>query len=536
METLACIKCFSAFGRLFPAVASASSSIESLSFNPIKLVVLCGWVYLCLYFVQQVQYSLLVPKKYKTIAKVSALFVGPILFFVFLIVDIHRQISSEGHTNISEIIRQRFRNAFASRSPLGFIKPREEPTIKLLDSSGTELKQIYGHGKSKREDRHILDFTENIIFDALQEQASDILIDPKNDSTYTIRFRVDGVLRAVEQLDAGKCQAVINSIKAVSNMDISERRRPQDGAFVAQTADGTASFRVASAGVVNGEKLSVRVLSQKAGMFTLDNIGLSDKQRSIIKDAIIKPSGMILMCGPTGSGKTTSLYAMLNEIDLYTRNVITVEDPIECVLPNASQIEVNPKAGITFAKSLRSILRQDPDVISVGEIRDEETAEIALRASQTGHLVFATIHSYSNESAMVRLLDLGVTAVLLSSGLDLVISQRLLRQLCTECKEPAQLTQGQIDDFRRKKIDYKHLFRACGCERCHETGYRGRTAIFDMLVVDNELKASIVSSDSWIIELRKAGDEQGKSNLRKQGLKMVLSGVTSLEELKRVVG
>jgi general secretion pathway protein E len=535
METLACIKCFPAVSAsLFPAVASTVSPLESLSFNPIKLAVLCGWVYLCLYFVQRVQYSLLVPPKYKTIAKLSALFVGPILFFVFLIVDIHRQVSSEGHKNIPEIIKQRFRKAFA-RSSLDSDFGKG-PTIKLLDSSGTELQQIYGHGKSKREDRHILDFTEHIIWDALQEQASDILIDPRNDSTYTIRFRVDGVLRIVEQIESDKCQAVINSIKAVSNMDISERRRPQDGAFIAQTADGTASFRVASAGVVNGEKLSVRVLSKKAGMYTLDNIGLSDKLRSIIKEEITKPSGMILMCGPTGSGKTTSLYAMLNEIDLYTRNVITVEDPIECVLPNASQIEVNPKAGITFAKSLRSILRQDPDVISVGEIRDEETAEIALRASQTGHLVFATVHSYSNESAMVRLLDLGVTTVLISSGLDLVISQRLLRMLCPDCKMPAQLTQKQIDDFHRKKIDYKHLFRAVGCEQCRETGYRGRTAIFDMLVLDNELKASIVSSDEWINELRKKGDKEGKSHLRRQGLKMVLSGVTSLEELKRVVG
>jgi general secretion pathway protein E len=528
METLAYIKCFT-------AVASTASPLESLSFNPIKLAVLCGWVYLCLYFVQRVQYSLLVPPKYKTIAKLAALFVGPILFFVLLIVDIHRQVSSEGHKNIPEIIKQRFRKAFASRSSLDS-DFGDGQTIKLLDSSGTELKQIYGHGKSRREDRHILDFTENIIWEALQEQASDILIDPKNDSTYTIRFRVDGVLRIVKQIDSDKCQAVINSIKAVSNMDISERRRPQDGAFIAQTADGTASFRVASAGVVNGEKLSIRVLGQKAGMYTLDNIGLSDKLHSVIKEEITKPSGMILMCGPTGSGKTTSLYAMLNEIDLYTRNVITVEDPIECVLPNASQIEVNPKAGITFAKSLRSILRQDPDVISVGEIRDEETAEIALRASQTGHLVFATIHSYSNESALVRLLDLGVTTVLISSGLDLVISQRLLRKLCPDCKIPAQLTQKQIDDFHRKKIDHKHLFRAVGCEQCHETGYLGRTAIFDMLVVDNELKASIVSSDSWITELRKKGDKEGKSHLRRQGLKMVLSGVTSLEELKRVVG
>jgi type II secretory ATPase GspE/PulE/Tfp pilus assembly ATPase PilB-like protein len=319
-------------------------------------------------------------------------------------------------------------------------------------------------------------------------------------------------------------------------MDIAEKRRPQDGAFVAKTLDGTTSFRVATAGVLNGEKVSVRVLNQNADMFTLANIGLSEKQSAVIESAIAKPSGMVLMCGPTGSGKTTTMYAMLNKIDLFTRNVITVEDPIEYVLPNASQIEINPKADITFAKSLRSILRQDPDVICVGEVRDEETAATALRASQTGHLVLATVHSDSNASALVRLLDLGVTPLLLSSGLNLVISQRLLRRLCSRCKVPAQLTQSQIHDFHKRGVNYKNIFHAKGCERCRDTGYYGRIAIFDILVLDNQLKTQIANNQLSVVHLKKDGEKKGKSNLRKQGLKKVVSGVTSLEELKRVAG
>lgn len=513
-----------------------SSALSAVPFNPIKLVVLVGWVYLCLYFVQCVDYSLLVPKNYKSTVKIGSLFVGPILFFALLIVDIVRQIAAESDRGAFEIIGQRLRDIFASRRSLALVSAKRDVAIRLLDSSGTELKQIYGHGKSRREDRHVLGLTEEIIFDALQEQASDILIDPKHQSVYTIRFRVDGVLRTVKQLDASTCHTVINSIKAVSNMDIAEKRRPQDGAFTAETAEGMASFRVASAGVVNGEKLSVRVLSQKAGMFTLANIGLSDKQRRILEAAIRKPSGMILTCGPTGSGKTTTLYACLNEIDLVTRNVITVEDPIECVLPNASQIEVNPKADITFAKTLRSILRQDPDVICVGEIRDEETAGIALRASQTGHLVLATVHSYSNESALVRLFDLDVSPIVIASGLDLIISQRMVRLLCKNCKRRAKLTDGQIFDLHRKHVDKRKIFQARGCDKCHGTGYRGRTAIFDFLVLDDELKARIANNELSISDLRSTGDKTGKSDLRKQGIKLVLSGVASFDEIKRVVG
>ncbi len=530
MATIYCIKYFSSV-----VVPGAALSSVSLPFNPIKLFFLIGWVYLCLYFVQRVQFSPLVPENRKSIANIVTLFVGPILLFVLLIVDMITK-SSESRRSILEIIYEKLQNVGANIRYSGLIGSGGDSAIRLLDSSGRSIKEIYGHGGSKREDRHILDLTERIISDALEDRASDILIDPKSESVYTLRFRVDGILRAVEEFDANTCQAVINSIKAVSNMDIAERRRPQDGAFIAKTADGTASFRVASAGVLHGEKLSVRVLKQNAGMFTLTSIGLSEKQSTIIENAIGKPSGTILMCGPTGSGKTTTWYAMLNKIDFFTRNVITVEDPIEYVLPNASQIEVNPKADITFAKSLRSILRQDPDVICVGEIRDEETAGIALRASQTGHLVLATIHSNSNASALVRLLDLGVTPLLLSSGLDLIISQRLVRRLCGYCKRPAELSQNQIHDLCKRKVDYKNIFQAKGCDRCYGTGYYGRTAIFDMMVLDDGLKASIANNELSIIELRRDGEKKGRSNLHKQGLKKVVCGITSLEELKRVVG
>ncbi len=533
------IKCFSItqLGASLSSIGAgpgATLSSTSLSFNPIKLICLVGWMYLCLYFVQRVQFSSLVPNNYKSIANVATLFLGPALLLVLLIVNIVSK-SIEGHRSIFEIMKEQLQNASASMRSLR-LGSKDKKALRLLDSSGRSITEIYGHGEGKREDSHILELTSQIVADALEERASDILIDPKDALTYTIRFRIDGVLRIVEHLEAAVCQAVINSIKAVSGMDIAERRRPLDGAFLAKTGDGTVSFRVASAGAVNGEKLSIRVLNQNAGMFTLESVGLSEKQRAVIESMVAKPTGMVLMCGPTGSGKTTTLYAMLNTIDLFTRNVITVEDPIEYVLPNASQIEVNPKADITFAKSLRSILRQDPDVICVGEIRDEETAAIALRASQTGHLVLGTIHSDSNASALVRLLDLNVSSLLLSSGLDALVSQRLVRRLCNNCKVPAKLSQNQIHDFHKRAINYKNIFQANGCDQCHGTGYFGRIAVFDILILSDELKADIANNKLSVTQLKKDGDKKGKSNLRKQGLKFVVSGVTSLEELKRVIG
>ena len=529
MEMLAFIKCFPT-ASLLRAVPPAIS----LSFNPIKLVLLIGWVYLCLYSVQRIQFSPLVSEHRKSIANVAALFAGPVVLFVLLIMDVRRK-SLESGEGIFAVIKERLQNVGESIRSSRFAGGKDA-TIQLFDSSGRSIKEIYVHGGSGRKDSHVLDLTEEIISGALEERATDILIDPKDDSNYKIRFRIDGMLSVVDEFESDTCQAIINSIKAVSNMDIAEKRRPQDGAFTAKMAEATASFRVASAGAVNGEKLSIRILNPNIGVLTLASIGLSYKQRQVIEDEVAKPNGMVLISGPTGSGKTITLYAMLEEIDFFTRNVVTVEDPIERILPNASQIEVNPKADITFAKSLRSILRQDPDVIVVGEIRDEETAEIALRAAQTGHLVFATIHSSSNASALIRLLDLGVSPLLLSSGLNFLISQRLVRKLCINCRQPAEIGPSQIRDFQKRKINYRTMFQAQGCYECRETGFYGRTGIFDILMLDDNLKASIAKSDLLTTQLRKEGDKRGRSNLQKEGLKKVVSGITSLEELKRVVG
>ena len=516
-------------------LAGATLAETSLPFNPVKLLCLVVWIYLCLYLVQRFQFSPLVPKRYKTVAYVVGLVAGPILLLVLLVRDTIEKASGNSD-GLVETVRQQFKAVIAHIRRTKLRPGGRKSAIRLLDSSGRSINEIYGHGDAGRQESHVLDLTEQLVADALAQRASDILIDPVDESTYAVRLRIDGVLRQVQELKAQTCKAVVNSIKAVSGMDISEKRRPQDGAFIAKKGETAASFRVASAGVLSGEKLSIRILNQDAGGFTLANAGFTKKQCAVIRAALGKPSGMVLVCGPTGSGKTTTMYAMLNEIDRLTRNVVTVEDPIEAVLPKTSQIEINPKADITFAKALRSILRQDPDVICVGEIRDEETAEIALRASQTGHLVLATIHCDSNAAAIIRLLDLGVSPLLLSSGLSLLVSQRLLRRLCKRCRKPAQLTEGLTREFDEKGVNYTHMFEPGGCKRCAGTGYLGRTAICDPLEVTDDLRADIVANQALIPDLRTKGSKRDKSNLRKEGLRKVACGVTSLAELKRVVG
>lgn len=303
---------------------------------------------------------------------------------------------------------------------------------------------------------------------------------------------------------------------------------------MARIAEGDVHFRVASAGVLGGEKLSIRVLNQATGMLGLNEIGLSEDSYRQIRAAIDLPQGMILVCGPTGSGKTTTLYAMLTEVDFYTRNVVTVEDPIEYVLPHASQIEVNPKANITFANSLRSILRQDPDIICIGEIRDGETAQMAVQSAHTGHLVLATLHSSSNLATLARLMDLGVRPLVLASALSVVISQRLVRRLCEHCKEPAELTEEQTEALVRVGLHPAGVCRPVGCGRCNDTGFYGRVAIVDVLYVDDALRAQLTTGRLSLANLKNEGDTKGRSHLRKEGLIKVAAGITTLEEVYRV--
>ncbi|NLH42934.1 MAG: type II/IV secretion system protein [Planctomycetes bacterium] len=506
-----------------------------LPFNPLKLVLLIAWVYLCMYFVQRANFSPLVPLRYRTVVNLITLLTGPFLLLTLFLIDTARK-TRQTQEKFLDVLRRQIQQARTAVRSIRFRSDEDDDTVRLMDTSGRSFDEICGRGDITRVDAQILGLTQSTIRQALDRRASDILIDPRDESSYSLRLRIDGVLRTVKELDADKCRTLINSIKAVSGMDISERRRPQDGGFTARRGSVTASFRVASAGALQGEKLSIRVLNHDAGQFTLAEMDLPEKQLAILQSQIAKPAGMILICGPTGSGKTTTLYAMLNEIDRFTRNVITVEDPIEAVLPEASQIEVNPKADITFASTLRSVLRQDPDVICVGEIRDEETAEIALRAAQTGHLVLATLHCESNATAIVRLLDLGVSPLLLSAGLNLLVSQRLVRCLCEKCKTPAKLSDSRIAGLRSKGIEAGEIFQAVGCKHCDNTGYQGRTAILDLMVIDSAMRNEIAKNESLVGRLRVQDSQKGLADLRKAGLKKVVAGVTSLDEIKRVVG
>ncbi len=513
----------------------ATADTVSIPIHIIRLILLVVYLYLCMYCVQRVQFGTLVPKKHKPWANVVTLFTGPLLLFILVLVETSKK-SRHRQEPFLVTLKDQFSNVMSTAQLIGGRGRVDESAVHLMDSAGRSIDEIYGHSSGRGKDAHSLELTEVTLSNALDRRASDILIDPKDEFTYTIRMRIDGMLKQVKELDAEKCRAVINSIKAVAGMDIAEHRRSQDGGFIARRGESISSFRVASAGTISGEKLSIRVLNKEAGASELTELGLSNKHLAMIDRALNKPSGMILICGPAGSGKTTSMYAMISAIDRFARNVITVEDPIEAVLSETSQIEVNPKADITFASTLRSVLRQDPDVICVGEIRDEETAEIALRAAQTGHLVLATMHCEGNAAAIIRLLDLGVSPLLLASSLSLILSQRLVRCLCENCKEPAELSDSQMMRFTDKRIDYAQVHQPGQCKRCEHTGYYGRTAVCDLMVVDEKLKTDIARNKSFLSYLRTDGVEKGRSNLRKEGLKKVVAGLTSLQELKRVVG
>jgi type II secretory ATPase GspE/PulE/Tfp pilus assembly ATPase PilB-like protein len=503
-----------------------------LLFSPYKVAFLIFWFYLCMYLLQRFEFSTLISPRLKPWTNVLMLFAAPFVLLLVLTHAVFKKVELTG-ISIADAFTATFGHAIKTFKYTKLGGARGSSSIILLDPSGRSIHEIYG-GQSKDDNaKQVVAVAERLIGEAVDLLASDILINPAENFEYDVRFRIDGALRPYKKMDSDICGAVVNSIKAISGMDIAEKRRPQDGAFVAKVPDGTVSFRVASAGILHGEKLSIRILNQKLAPQTLPEIGMDERTCQIVRDILSKDSGMILFCGPTGSGKSTSLYAMLREIDFYTRNVITIEDPVEYVLTGASQIEVNPKADITFAKSLRSVLRQDPDVICVGEIRDEETASIALKASQTGHMVLATLHSSSNSASLVRLLDLGISPLLMASGLNLVISQRLVRKLCENCKSIAKLSEARVKAFEQKNIDLDTIYDPVGCSKCSETGFKGRIGVFDVMVIDNEVKRKISEGKITVASSAK-DDEHMKNNLHKQAMRLVIAGITSLDEIKKI--
>lgn len=376
----------------------------------------------------------------------------------------------------------------------------------------------------------VVKLVNSIITQAVKIGASDIHIEPMEKET-RIRVRVDGVLQNQMVLPIGAHNAVITRFKIMSGMDIAERRLPQDGRVETIVDAHSVDLRLSILPTVNGEKLVIRILGGMGTVLSKNQLGLSDKNAEIFERIIKNPNGIILVSGPTGSGKTTTLYSILGEFNKPGVNIITVEDPVEYRLPGINQVQVNTKAGLTFASGLRSILRQDPDIIMIGEIRDSETAQIAVRAAITGHLVLSTIHTNDAPSTMTRLVDMGIEPYLASSSVVGVIAQRLVRNICPRCKTAYDPSPHEIELLDLKEGE--KLWRGEGCKHCGSMGYKGRTAIHEIMLIDKNLR-SLISRRATADELRSYAVENGMSTLRKSCAELVVKGVTTFEEMLKI--
>ena len=389
-----------------------------------------------------------------------------------------------------------------------------------------------------------------IVNHAIDGRASDIHIEPHGDH-YRVRFRVDGVLHSSLTFPPDVGRAVVSHIKILSNLKIDEKRKPQDGRFKITRDNGQEiDFRVSTLPVVDGEKVVIRVLKKDEAIFDLKKLGLMGRNYEILMRRIRETYGMILITGPTGSGKSTTLYSFLRILNKEERNIITLEDPVEYHIDGVNQSQVRPEIGYTFANGLRSILRQDPNVLMVGEIRDNETAELAIHAALTGHLVFSTLHTNSAIGAIPRMIDMGVEPFLLAAALKEVVAQRLVRRICTHCKAPATVmprvaqevraSVEQIAPEEREKYgvhlpeDGVTLYRGAGCEKCGGTGYKGRIAIYEVIGLDDELLAIITERGGAADEIEARAKAKGMITMRQDGLLKALLGLTTLEEVLRL--
>jgi type II secretory ATPase GspE/PulE/Tfp pilus assembly ATPase PilB-like protein len=410
-----------------------------------------------------------------------------------------------------------------------------DPTlITLLKKNGQPYDSKDASGLDQETSRAIRS-VQGILLTAIRMRATDVHLEPKVGNELQIRYRIDGILQTISTLPADAGRAIVSAAKVLADMDIAERRRPQDGAFATLYNGRKFDIRAASGPTNFGEKMSLRLLDADGGIVKegLNGIGMRESMLKTLRTVIHRADGMLIVCGPTGSGKTTTLYAAISEIDVLSRNILTIEDPIEYRLENISQTAVNTAADLTFAKILRSVLRQDPDVILVGEIRDKETAEIAMEAAVTGHFVFTTVHANDAATTITRLLDMGIEATRMQAAVTAVLAQRLVRVLCDKCKEPYKPSPADLKRYGLPADKVGVFYREKGCEACNGTGYRGRTGIHELMVFDNKIRELLVGRPS-IEAIRAAARKSGTRTLAESCLYKVVAGVTSVNECARV--
>lgn len=405
--------------------------------------------------------------------------------------------------------------------------------LEVADTS--ESKQDDDDDKGQ-EEAPIVKYINKLLVDAIRMGASDLHFEPYEKS-YRVRYRVDGVLREIARPPLQLANRLASRLKVMSQMDISEKRMPQDGRIKLKLSKTKAiDFRVNALPCLFGEKLVLRILDPSSAMLGIDALGYEPEQKALFMGALDKPQGMLLITGPTGSGKTVSLYTGLNILNTEDTNISTAEDPVEINLEGINQVNVNPKVGLTFSAALKAFLRQDPDVIMVGEIRDLETAEIAIKAAQTGHMVMSTLHTNSAPETLTRLRNMGVPSFNIATSVNLVIAQRLARRLCSQCKRPADIPKPSLLEMGFTEEDLTNpefkLFEAVGCPECRE-GYKGRVGIYEVMRVTPEI-SKIIMQDGNAIEIAEASAQAGFNNLRRSGLVKIMQGITTLQEVNRV--
>jgi type IV pilus assembly protein PilB len=383
------------------------------------------------------------------------------------------------------------------------------------------------------EDNQVIKLLNLVLLQAIKDQASDIHFEPFEEE-FKMRYRIDGVLYEMVPPPQYLGSAITSRIKVMSNLDIAERRLPQDGRVELVVGGRPVDLRVSVLPTMHGESVVMRVLDRANVELSLDRIGLSPEDLDLVNGLIMKPNGIVIVTGPTGSGKTTTLYAALasrNSIDV---KILTAEDPVEYDIDGLCQCQVNTDVGLTFAACLRSFLRQDPDVILVGEVRDLETAQIAVQASLTGHLVFTTLHTNDAPSSIVRLLDLGLESFLLTATIEAIVAQRLTRTICGQCKQSFEPTEEQLMelDLRPADVEGRAFYHGAGCDNCHKSGYKGRTAIFEIMVMDDGLR-DLIMNEASVAVLREEATKRGMKSLRDSGLRALYEGLTTIDEVVR---